>query len=957
MVDPNPDTIPDVAEPAPRTALQMEMVKNGGPYSPSLYGATTPLRHAQKKTVDDLRIRQVITHTEILEGQLAKDKADLNRYESSQQSFKAEWEDRERRMDEAVTAAKQNMMLAKEEIPLTEKVARAAKNDVLACERCQSEVENIWADAKQNANDAQDRLQRTALRVDEAKMRERSAEASCFSVRDEEKDAKSRYDSAYQCWLPHHNKLDGAESRRDESVKNRSSAESRRDAARAAQERAKADQDNVKRRMGVAGDAEHKTRGELENAERAEQEAKEVEDMAKKQMLIYNIEIRNAEAEVKKVEVLEYETRQAMDSAKAVLQDVQNRVLKAESTLSEARQTLETARKAKAVAQKSLDGARKAQREAKVRMNTAKENTEKAKARLQQAQHEMPPAEVLESARRDLDAAAKNLESAKKIYDMTGRCMTAADKKEKSAELLRAAQDAHMKDGKERWNAEGDALMALEQIKDGELWAQEQFASAKRMREVGERLRATREMRTESVRKDAEYCVQLAGGWMSQARAALDDAKERHVVATRWLNDAEREGWPHGGARWPDVDKNSLADEQDAIRNMRVLMDERAEGRMRWVKRMRDDASGWDAYVGRREVEEAEAVNTWMQDDQSIQNANCMFNLILESLERVPEPGRTEANIDIYRTGVEAAKLHRTKQDGDASRSAKYRSFMSDHPEIARGISSGQIDGMMLGALDVTLANIDSERANISRDGEVGVTPSMDRRMSFREGTLVLADRHLILYDDGGLEELERIPLNSIKKCDTGRFSSVLNIDLTDGKRKFHLSEKFATDHSESTEYEIWKYLIESRKAGGRRMLYVQTVPPGAVVLVNGVPCGITPFALEKPVIVGRITQKRYEVSMFLEGYAPKNKMVDLKISKVDEKMEHLKKSRPAGRHGSSSVPKTSTRRFRYRAVCHRKSAKRREWYVPRAVPGFCSHAVDEQTHTVEHTIWGRLKM
>lgn len=878
--DPNPDTIPDAAEPSPRTALQTEMMEDGGPYSPSLYGATAPLRQAQKKTVDDLRMQQVIAHTKILEGRLAKDKADLSRYESSQKAFKAGWEDREKRLDKDMTAAKQSLILAKEEIPLTEKVARAAKGDVLACERVQSEAMKTLADAKQSTIDAQGRLQRAASRADTAKTGERSAKAALDSVRGEEKDARSRYDSAYECWLPPHNKLDGAESRWDEAVKSMASAESRRDTALAAQERARAEQEDAKKRMDEAGDSGRKTqlaRSDMGNAERAEQEAQDAEDVA----------------EMAEAEAPEYETRQAMDNAEAVLRDVQNRASKAEAAMSKARQTWMAAQKAKAAAQKALDDARKAQAEAEAKADTAKENTENAKTRLQQAQHEMPLAEVLESARRDLDAAAKDLESAKKRYDMAGRCMTAADRKEKSAGLLRAAGEAHQKDGAERWNAEGDALTALGQIKDRGSWAQERFAAVKRMRAAGEGLRAAGEMRAESIRKDAEYCVQLARGWMSQARAALDYAKERHEVATRWLNDAEREGWPHGGARWPDTDQKTLAAEQDAVKNMRVLMDERAEGRMKWVKRMQDDAGGWDAFVKWEAAEEADAANMRMQDDQSIRDANRMFNLILESLERVPEPGRTEANIDICRNGVEAAKPHLPKQDGGASRSAKHRRFMSEHPEIERGISSGQMDGIILGALDATLANMDSERANISRDSEAGATPSMYHRTSFREGTLVLADRHLILYDDGGLKELERIPLDSIKKCDTDLFSSALNIEIADGKKKFHLPEKFAADHSKSDEYEIWKYLIESRKAGGGRMLLVQTTPPGAVVLVNGVPCGITPLALEKPVIVGHITQKGYEVRMLLEGHAPKNMMVDLKSPIVYEKMDRLEKADP----------------------------------------------------------------
>lgn len=845
--------------------------------------------------VDDLRMRHVVTRTEMLERRLAKDEADLSRYDSSRKSFKADWTDRESRTGEAVAAAKRKMIRAKEEIPPTEKAARAAKCDVLTRERGQGGAEGALADAKQNTYDAQGLLQRAALRADVAKTEERSAEEALGLMKEEEKDARSGYDSAYKRWLPHRNKLYRAESRRDAAVKSRASAENRRDAARAAQELARADQDDAKKRMDEAdsGSKRQLARSDMKNALRAEQEAREAQNAAKKQMLRCDVEIRNAKAEMADAEAPEYEARQVRDDAEAVLQDVQKRASKAEAALSEARQARMAAQKAKAVAQKALDGARKSQEEAKAKADTAKENTEKAKAMLQRAQREMPPAEVLESARRDLDAAAKDLESAKKRYGLAGRCMTAADKKEKSAGLLQAAVEAHQKDGAERWNAEGDDLVALEQIKDREPWAQERYTSAKRMRKAGEGLRAAGETRAKIIRGDAEYHVRLAKGWMSRARTALDDATERHEAATRWLNDANLEGWPHRGARWPDVDRKSLAAEQDAVKKMRVLMDERAEGRMQWVKRMQDDAGGWDAFVEEKTAEEAEAANMRMQDDRSIRDANRTFDLILESLERVPEPGRTEANIDAYRNGVEASKSHLPKQNGDASRSAMHRRFVNEHPEILRGISSGQMDGMVLGALDAALANMDSERANIARDGEVGVTPSMDRRTSFREGTLVLADRHLILYDDGGLKESERMPLTSIKKCYTGWLSSALNIELADGKKEFHLPEEFAAGHSKSDEYKIWRCLIEGRKAGGGRTLHVQTTPPGAVVLVNDVPCGITPIALEKPVNVGHVTQKGYEVSMLLEGYAPKNVMVGPKRANVDEKMKRLEKAYP----------------------------------------------------------------
>ena len=926
------------------------MMKDGGPYSPSLYSATAPIRQAQKKAVDDLRIQQVVVHTKILEKQLGNDQADLDRYESSRQSFKADWETRERHLGEAMGVANKNMTLVKEELPLTEKDLRTAKDIVLLCERDQGTAESILADAEQKTVEAEAQLHCAAMKANAAKIEERTAKASLDSMRRAEEDAQSKYDSAHEYWLRYYHKLDEAESRRDAAVKNKQNVEKWRGAARAELKRARADQDYAKIRMesagGVAGKTEHNRRNmehaeraeqeaeraeqeaeraeqeaeraeqeaeraeqEAERAEqeaeRAEQEAERAEDVAKKHILQYNMEIRNAEAEIAEAEGPECKTRQVMDNSKAVLQEVQNHVLGAKTVLSRAIQNQEKARKTMVTAEKALCDARKARGEAKTKLDGAKENTKNAKTSLQQVQHDMPTGEVVGSARRDLDVATKDLESAKRRYDVAGHNMTAADRREKSAALLCAAEEARLDGDAERWNAEGDVLTALEQIKDREVWAQDWFVSAKRMREAGESLRAARKRRTKSIQEDAEFSVQLARRWLSQDRATLDDAKERHAAATRWLNDAEREGWPSGGGRWPAEDQKALAKEQEIIKDIRALMDKWAEERMQCVKWMQDDASKWDVLVEEIEAEAVEAANIRTQNAQSIRDANNVFNLILKSLERVPEPGRTEANIDIYWNGVEATKSYRAiqgdvvkkirNQTGGVSYNAKHRNrFVHDHPGVEQMLSSGQINAATLGALDAVLANMYSERVNISRDAEFGVTPSMDRWTQFREGMLVLAGQYLVLYDNSGRKELERIPLDLIKKCNAGGlFSSALNIDLVDGKRKFCLPLDFAAGHSESDEYNVWKYLLESRKTGNRGILRVSTMPPGAVVLVNDMPCGTTPLFLEKPILDESIIQRKYKVRILLEGHTPINKIVDLKCSKVEEKIKRLKKADP----------------------------------------------------------------
>ncbi len=897
LSDENDDMPANTAgNPVPRTPLQIEMMKNGGPYSPSLYSATAPLRKAQKKMADYLHTRQVLAHTKIIQSQLAKAKTHLEHYESSRKSFKADWEGQRRQMDEAVTAARQKIALAREEIPLTEKNARAAKDNVLVRERRQSEAEDALADAKRNAYDAQNRLQRAESRADAAKWVERSAYTSLDSAMDGERDAQNGYDLARECWLPYHNRLNDAKSGRDDAAKNRADAESQMAAARLKREGSRLEQDLIMMRIKAAGDAEHDVqlaKTDMENARSAEQKASDMEEAAEKQMRACDANIRDAKAEMEKVRVPERETLEAMNAAEAILREARNRTSEAEAVLGEARRARKAAQKTKEDAQKALDNARDAQKDAEAKADMAKDDTQKAKAMLQDAQHEMPPAEVLESARRDLYMAVQDLESAKRRYNMAGRCATAADKKKESAELLRAAEEAHLKDGKERWDAEGHTLTALEQIKARDPWVQERLTYAKKMREVAEGLRSVIDRRTNAIQNHAEYDVQLAGEWMSQAQAALDSAKERRAVMARWLDDARKEGWPDSGAGWSDIDGDSLAAERGAVENARVLMDEHTREYMQWVERMQRDARDCDAMVKGREAEEAEAADMRMRYDKSVRDANRTYGMILESLERVPEPGRTGANMDVYFNGVKAAKRYKAKQGDNISSSSEYRNFMGEHPEVCQGISSGHMGGIMLDALDATLTSMDSERSQISRDAEAGVTPSMCRWTSFREGTLALAGQHLILYDNDDLKELERIPLNSIKKCDAGLLRPALNIETADAKKKFQLPMEFAAGHSESDEYKIWSHLIGSQKTGGRGMLHVQTVPPGALVLVNGLPYGVTPLTLEKPITDKPIIRKKYEVHVLLEGYEPKNKTVGLKDFKVDEEMKRLKKADP----------------------------------------------------------------
>ncbi len=67
-------------------------------------------------------------------------------------------------------------------------------------------------------------------------------------------------------------------------------------------------------------------------------------------------------------------------------------------------------------------------------------------------------------------------------------------------------------------------------------------------------------------------------------------------------------------------------------------------------------------------------------------------------------------------------------------------------------------------------------------------------------------------------------------------------------------------------EYRIWEHVINRRIQGVER-LKVESLPYGAVVLINGSPVGTTPITVDKPIVDDAILSGKYDVSILMEGH------------------------------------------------------------------------------------------
>ena len=86
-------------------------------------------------------------------------------------------------------------------------------------------------------------------------------------------------------------------------------------------------------------------------------------------------------------------------------------------------------------------------------------------------------------------------------------------------------------------------------------------------------------------------------------------------------------------------------------------------------------------------------------------------------------------------------------------------------------------------------------------------------------------------------------------------------------KETFHLPKGYLANDSE--EYTIWVYAVRRRMAGPS-VLRVESSPPEAIVLVDGVVEGNTPMTLDMPLTETAALSGKHEVQVLLEGHESK---------------------------------------------------------------------------------------
>ena len=951
-------------------------MEKGGPYSPALYEATTPLRRAQKmemKRMKDLQVRNAIQH---LRDTLQVVRASLEEDEQSRQSAADDWKGRESRAAEETDAARKALRAAGKRLPAAENALRDAKKSLIQSEDGRATaISNLDAtksevSAAQNSlNETERTVQATEQQVSSAQSELHSASRAIPPAQSEVDSAESEESSANRALNDAKAKLYLAQRKLDAVNSRLRSAKSRRNSARSALNRAKRELSSAQNRSD--GEGERHARREMSSAESEIISAKS--DMRHPQR-----EVSAAQKYVKSAQHNADRTHKALSKARGVLRRAQERVSAAQNALSVAQNALAAAHKDLEAAQAELANARNEERAARDEKKVAERDLARIQRELEAAQRGMPSAEVLRSAQRDLEEAEAEFEAASKRAKMAMEGVAAAERKEQTAQQLRDAEERHLDAEKARWAAEQDAVISLEQaVEDGEQCAAEPLRAARDRRAAEESLRAARVRRADEVLKEAKNIVQIAQRWLSEDQDALRAAERRLKAPRRWLADAHEEQWTDQGEHWTKMQQKAFADEQKAAEALRDLSDGWAADRTRLAADAERDAEQWATFVEKRDAEEERDVERRRRDADNVRYADGRFGTILESLEMMPEPGRTEANINLYRSGAGAAKSYhmiseagirwpgslehlksmtpdrhrslaaiaagggddaayqriRDRLSGEGMPNTVFREifensqgggyairpwegeggieeslkglddihydqaqdveFAREYPEAAQLISTGQMSDEALDALDRTVEKIHGSLDEVSRDGEIGVTPTMDRRTLFEEGMLVLTDQSLVLYDESGLEG-ECTPLDSVRKCKIGlwgRLKQSPSLDVQYGdnqKMSFHLPKEFSAAHSASDEYSIWNYMVNRRlKTSGKdnAALHIHTEPPGAVVLVDGVPYGTTPLTLVKPLKDESILSKKYKVQVHLEEYEPQTK--DISVD-VKEKLDRL---------------------------------------------------------------------
>lgn len=951
-------------------------MERGGPYSPALYEATAPLRRAQKMEVVRMKELQVRDATWRLRDTLNVVQASLEEDERSRQSAADDWKGREDRAAEEAEAARRTLRAAGKRLPAAENSLRDAKKglsqseDGLATAKSDLDgCQNRMSAAQSTLREAESAMEAAERRTSSAQSELDSADAAVRPARREADSAESEESSADRALNDAKAELTSAESSLRAAESRLRSAESMRDSARSALNSAERELSSARARSD--GEGERHAQRRMEDARSEMRSAENEVSSAQSDTRRPQGEVGAAKKSVKSARRDADRAREASSKAMENLRSAQERAGAAQNTLSAAQSALTAAQNRVAAARAELADAKNEERTARDEKKMAERDLATAQREMSAAQRDMPSAEVLRSAQRDLEEVEAEFEAASKRAEMAKEWAATAQRKEQATRQLRDAEERYRDAEKARWDAEQDAILSLEQaVEDGELRAAEPLRAAKDLREAEENLRAARVRRADGALQEAEDTVRLARKWLTEDRDALMAAKRRLKAPRRWLSDARKEPWTDQGERWTEAQQKAFADEQGAAVALRDLADGWAADRAQRAADAERDTKRWTAFAEKRDEEEGREDGRRRRDADNVRDIDRRFGIILESLERIPEPGRTEANIDLYRSGAESAKSYHTiseagirlpasleylrsmtpdrhrslaamatsggddayqrirdRLSGEGAPDAVFREIFGDpqggrytirpwegkggigeilkslggirydqkldiefareHPEAAQLISAGQMSNGALDALDRAIEGIRGSLDEISRDGKVEVTPTMDRRTLFEEGMLVLTDQGLVLYDESGQEGRERIPLDSNGSCDTGWLGflkrSSLNVKYGDNQRSFHLPKGFSAAHSAQDEYAIWDYMVNRRlKTSGEdnAALHIHTEPPGAVVLVDEVPYGITPLTLVKPLRDESILSKKYKVQVRLEGHEPQTKDASIDVKK-----------------------------------------------------------------------------
>ena len=88
-------------------------------------------------------------------------------------------------------------------------------------------------------------------------------------------------------------------------------------------------------------------------------------------------------------------------------------------------------------------------------------------------------------------------------------------------------------------------------------------------------------------------------------------------------------------------------------------------------------------------------------------------------------------------------------------------------------------------------------------------------------------------------------------------------------KETLRLSPIWSAKHTKSDEYQIWSYMIRRRMAG-ISSVGIYSIPPEALVEVNGEVLGRTPLIIERPLTGSAALKGRYDILLELDGFGPK---------------------------------------------------------------------------------------